>query len=79
MARYSWNKGAAFIIKLRKRTLRTYFLQQCLYFFPLPQGQGLLRPTFSALGWNVSSMVIIIISSMFGSAGKFIADISLGV
>ncbi len=23
-----------------------YFPQQCLYFLPLPQGQGFLRPTF---------------------------------
>ena len=28
---------------------RTYFPQQCLYFFPLPQGQGSLRPLPAAL------------------------------
>ena len=28
----------------RPRPPRTYFPQQCLYFFPLPQGQGSLRP-----------------------------------
>ena len=25
-----------------------YFPQHCLYFFPLPQGHGVLRPGFSA-------------------------------
>lgn len=53
-----------------------YVLQQCLYFFPLPQGQGLLRPTFSAFGCVASSMAAIMISSMLGSAGIFIAEIS---
>ena len=28
----------------------TYFKQHCLYFLPLPQGQGELRPTFRVLG-----------------------------
>ena len=56
-----------------------YFLQQCLYFLPLPQGQGLLRPTFSVLVWTASSIVACMNSSMHGSAGISIAEISQGV
>ena len=32
---------------LPHKELHALFPQQCLYFFPLPQGQGALRPTFS--------------------------------
>jgi hypothetical protein len=35
--------------------ITSHFPQQCLYFLPLPQGQGSLRPTFLpsalAFGW----------------------------
>src|SRR5689334_24681746 len=42
-------------------------MQQCLYFLPLPQGHGSLRPTFNGLSRNRSSL-----RSMLGQRNEFV-------
>jgi len=41
-------------------TFHSFTKQQCLYFFPLPQGQGAWRPNRPALGFTMDTKAFLI-------------------